>query len=185
MLPKFFATQLDFRKWLAQNHESENELVVGFYKVGSGRPSMTWPESVDQALCYGWIDGVRRRIDEESYSVRFTPRKSNSIWSAVNIEKIDKLSKGGFMQPAGLSAFAARIESNSRIYAYETPPAKLSHDFEAHFRANDAAWKFFTAQPPSYKRVMIHHIMSAKQEKTRRSRLENTIAVSANRKRVT
>src|SRR5438552_5111802 len=115
MTARFFRTQSDFRKWLAKNHDKAAELVVGFYKVASDKPSMTWPESVDQALCFGWIDGVRKRIDDESYSIRFTPRKSSSIWSAVNIEKAKELIKQNLMQPSGLMAFQKRSEHKSRI----------------------------------------------------------------------
>ena len=152
MLPTFFKNQTDFRKWLAKNHDKATELLVGFYKVGSGKPSMTWPESVDQALCFGWIDGVRRRIDDESYSIRFTPRKPTSIWSAVNIKKVEELIKSGQMQPAGLAAFEKRTEHRSRIYAYENAPARLSPEFEKLFRANKKAWAFFTTQTPSTKK---------------------------------
>jgi uncharacterized protein YdeI (YjbR/CyaY-like superfamily) len=184
MAPKFFTNQSDFRKWLIQNHTTASELLVGFYKVGSGRPSMTWPESVDQALCFGWIDGVRRRIDDEAYSIRFTPRKSTSIWSGVNIKKVGELIKNGQMQPAGLAAFEKRTETKSRIYAYEKVPAKLSPEFEQTFRKNKKAWEFFTKQAPSYQRVMIHHIMNAKQEKTRLARLNQAIEASEQQKRV-
>ena len=119
MSPIFFATQADFRDWLEEYHELETELLVGFYKVGSGKPSMSWSESVDEALCFGWIDGVRRSVDAESYSIRFTPRKAKSIWSAVNIAKIEVLTAKGLMKPAGIAAFAKRDENNSKIYAYE------------------------------------------------------------------
>src|SRR5881394_263753 len=143
MTPTFFKTQPDFRKWLAKNHDKATELLVGFYKVGSGKPSMTWPESVDQALCFGWIDGVRRRIDDHSYSIRFTPRKPTSIWSSINTKKVEELIKSGQMKPAGLMAFEKRKENKSRIYSYENEPAKLSREFEKKFRANKKAWAFF------------------------------------------
>jgi len=184
MSPMFFKAQSDFRKWLAKNHDKATELLVGFYKVGSGKPSMTWPESVDQALCFGWIDGVRRRIDDDSYSIRFTPRKPTSIWSAVNIKKAEELIKSGEMQPAGIAAFQKREESKSRIYAYENEPAKLSADFEKLFRANKKAWAFFTTQAKSYQNVIIHRIMTAKQEKTRISRLNEAIGTSENQRRL-
>jgi len=184
MTPIFFAKQSEFRKWLAKNHESASELLVGFYKVTSGKPSMTWPESVDQALCFGWIDGVRRRIDDESYSIRFTPRKSSSIWSAVNIKKVADLIESGDMQAAGLAAFEKRTEAKSRIYAYENKPAKLSAEFEKLFRKNKKAWEFFNAQPQSYKKVIIHNIMAAKQEKTRVARLNQAIEASKDLKRL-
>lgn len=136
MFPKFFAKSSDFRKWLTQNHAASSELLVGFYKIGSGKPSMTWPQSVDEALCFGWIDGVRKRIDDESYSIRFTPRKPTSIWSAVDIKKIEDLSQKGLMQPAGLAAFQKRTENRSKIYAYENEPAMLSPAFEKTFKAS-------------------------------------------------
>jgi uncharacterized protein YdeI (YjbR/CyaY-like superfamily) len=180
----FFENESDFRRWLAENHLTESELLVGFYKVTSGRPSMTWPESVDQALCFGWIDGVRRRIDDESYSIRFTPRKPTSIWSAVNIKKVEELTKQDMMQPAGIAAFQKRTENRSEIYAYENAPAEFSPEFEKIFRDNKTAWSFFTTQAPSYQRVIIHRIMTAKQEKTRRSRLDQAITASKNQKRV-
>jgi len=149
MKPKFFPTQTDFRRWLEENHERETELLVGFYKVGSNKPSMTWPQSVDEALCFGWIDGVRRSLDAESYSIRFTPRKEKSVWSAVNIKKAEGLIKSGQMQPAGLAAYQKRTENKSRIYSYENEPAKLSPEFEKLFKANKKAWAFFTTQEPS------------------------------------
>jgi uncharacterized protein YdeI (YjbR/CyaY-like superfamily) len=184
MFPKFFAKQSDFRKWLVKNHKTQTELLVGFYKVNSGKSSMTWPQSVDEALCFGWIDSVRNRIDVESYSIRFTPRKPTSIWSAVNIKKIEDLTKKGMMQPDGLAAFEKRTENKSKVYAYEHETAKLSPEFEKTFKANKNAWAFFTAQAPSYQKTMMHWIMRAKQEATQLSRLEKTISVSENQKRV-
>ena len=184
MTPTFFAKSSDFRKWLAKNHLTCTELLVGFYKVDSGKPSMTWPQSVDEALCFGWIDGVRKRIDDDSYSIRFTPRKATSIWSAVNIKKIEDLTQKGLMQPAGLAAFEKRTEHRSRIYAYETEPAKLSAKFEKAFKANKNAWAFFTAQALSYQKTVVHWIMRAKQESTQLSRLEKTITESADQKRL-
>src|SRR5918993_5745637 len=121
-IPTFFAKQSDFRKWLQKNHKKETQLLVGFYKVGSGKPSMTWSQSVDEALCFGWIDGVRKSINEHSYSIRFTPRKPTSIWSAINIAKMDKLLKQGLVKPAGLASFNLRKESRSRIYSHEREP---------------------------------------------------------------
>ena len=184
MTPTFFAKSSDFRKWLPKNHKTHTELLVGFYKVNSGKASMTWPQSVDEALCFGWIDGVRKRIDDESYSIRFTPRKPTSIWSAVNIKKIEELTQKGLMQPAGLAAFEKRTENKSKIYAYENEPAKLSPIFEKTFKANKKAWAFFNAQAPSYQKTMIHWIMRAKQEATQLSRLEKTIAESDRQKRL-
>lgn len=184
MSPVFFSTQNDFRTWLENNHTSETELVVGFYKVNSGKPSMTWSESVDQALCFGWIDGVRKTFDEDSYSIRFTPRKKTSIWSTINIKKMEVLIASGLMTDAGLKAFSFRKESRSNIYSHEKAPEVLSSDFEEQFKENAIAWEFFEKQAPSYKKVMIHWIMTAKQEKTRLSRLEKTIRTSAKQKRM-
>ncbi|WBV52321.1 YdeI/OmpD-associated family protein [Chryseobacterium gambrini] len=184
MTATFFPTPEDFRKWLEKNHTTEKELLVGFWKVGTKKPSMTWSESVDQALCFGWIDGVRKSIDDESYSIRFTPRKPTSIWSAVNIRKVEELTKTGLMTEAGRKAFELRKEEKSAIYSHEKEPATLDPEFEKKFKANKKAWEFFSIQAPSYKKVMLHWIMSAKQEKTRLSRLEKTIRESELEKRV-
>lgn len=180
----FFATQALFRKWLEKNHKKEKELIVGYYKVDSGKASMTWSQSVDQALCFGWIDGVRRSIDKNSYCIRFTPRKPTSIWSDINIKKVEELTKAGLMLPEGLHAFSLRKEHKSRIYSHEKEPSLLSQDFEKQFKKNKLAWTYFTDQAPSYKKVMVHWIMTAKQEKTRLARLEKTIQTSEQQKRV-
>ena len=184
MDPVFFPDSSAFRAWLEANHEKEKELLVGFYKVGSGKPSITWPQSVDEALCFGWIDGVRRSINGESYSIRFTPRKTGSIWSAVNIKKVELLTKAGLMRPAGLAAFAKRSEEKSAIYAYEKEPVKLDKDFEKQFKANKKAWKFFHSLPPSYQRTAIHWVMSAKQEATRLKRMQMLIEDSAQQQKI-
>lgn len=184
MSATFFPTSQEFRNWLEENHQNKKELLVGFFKVGTKKPSMTWSESVDQALCFGWIDGVRKSIDIESYSIRFTPRKSTSIWSSINIKKIEDLTKAGLMTPQGLKAFELRKEEKSAIYSHEKEPATLDPEFEKQFTANKKAWEFFNNQAPSYKKVMLHWIMSAKQEKTRLSRLEKTIRESELGKRV-
>lgn len=175
MTPQFFAAPIDFRRWLEANHDKEIELLVGFFKVGSGNASMSWSQSVDEALCFGWIDGVRRSIDAESYSIRFTPRKAKSIWSAVNIKKVAELTAKGLMQPAGIAAFAKREESKSNVYAYENAPAKLSDEFEARFKANETARRFFSAQAKSYQKRAIHWVMTAKQAATRENRLMKLI----------
>jgi uncharacterized protein YdeI (YjbR/CyaY-like superfamily) len=179
MKPTFFATPADFRRWLARNHGKADELVVGFWKKDSGKPSITWPESVDEALCFGWIDGIRRRIDDECYSIRFTPRRRGSIWSVVNIRRATALSEEGRMQPAGLRAFEARDEKKSAIYAYENRPREFDPESEKRFRANRKAWEFFNAQPPSYRRVAIYFVMEAKKEETRVRRLTLLIDDSA------
>ena len=184
MTIKFFKTQADFRKWLEKNHDKATELTVGFYRVGSGKPSMTWPQAVDQALCFGWIDGVRRKIDDESYSNRFTPRRPTSNWSAINIAKVEELTAKGLMKRAGIAAFEKRLEHKSRIYAYENDPAKLADEYEKEFKRNKPAWKFFKSQAPSYQRVIVHWIMRAKKEETRLARLQKTIAASGAGKRV-
>src|SRR5882724_5331355 len=149
MQPHFFKTPADFRKWLAKNHSSATELLVGFYKRDSGKPSITWPESVDQALCFGWIDGVRRRIDDVSYTIRFTPRKPVSNWSAINIRRVEQLIAEGLMKPAGLQAFASRQDNRSRIYSFEQKSVEFESAQERQFRANRAAWKFFQSRPLS------------------------------------
>jgi uncharacterized protein YdeI (YjbR/CyaY-like superfamily) len=184
MKPKFFQSPLQFRKWLEKNHLKEKELLVGFYKTNSGRPSITWPQSVDEALCFGWIDGIRRSIDDESYSIRFTPRKPKSTWSAVNIKKVEDLKQKGLMKPAGLAAFEKREESNSKIYSYEKVPVKLSAQFEKKLRANKKAWTFFKSLSTSVRNVSIHWVMSAKQEKTRISRLERLIKDSESQNKI-
>ena len=182
--PTFFASPAAFRAWLAKNHLEADELLVGFHKKDSGKPSITWPESVDQALCFGWIDGVRRRIDEVSYTIRFTPRRSRSIWSTVNIQRVAVLAEQGLMSPAGLAAFERRSDDKSSIYAYEQRHhAALPPAWEKKFRANGRAWAFFKAQAPSYQRVMIYRIVSAKREETRLKRLDALIEISGQQKR--
>jgi uncharacterized protein YdeI (YjbR/CyaY-like superfamily) len=180
MEPTFFATPADFRAWLERHHESHSELIVGFHKRGSGRPSITWPEAVDQALCFGWIDGVRRRIDDASYRIRFTPRKARSTWSAVNIRRMKELVEEGLVAPAGLAAFERRAEDRSAIYSYEQrKAARLERDQERRLRADERALVFFEAQPPSYRRAAIHWVTSAKKPETRERRLAQLIECSA------
>jgi uncharacterized protein YdeI (YjbR/CyaY-like superfamily) len=172
----FFATPADFRAWLDLHHARDQELSVGFYKKDSGKPSITWPESVDAALCYGWIDGVRNSIDESSYRIRFTPRKPTSTWSAINVKRVAELTKLGLMRPAGIKAFEARKGEKTGIYAYEQRKrAKLPRAYETQFRANKKAWEFFQAQPPWYRRTTTYRVISAKQEETRLRRLAQLI----------
>jgi len=178
-IPTFFAKQSDFRKWLQKNHKKESELLVGLYKVDSGKPNMTWSQSVDEALCFGWIDGVRKSIDKDSYQIRFTQRKSTSIWSAINIKKIEELTKQGLMQPAGLASFEKRTESKSKIYSYEKDKVDLTQDFKKQFKANKKAWDYFLSLAPSYRKVSAHWVMSAKQEMTKIKRLNQLISDSA------
>lgn len=172
----FFAKQADFRKWLQKNHKKERELLVGFYKVGSGKPSMSWSESVDVALCFGWIDGVRKSIDKDSYQIRFTQRKPTSIWSAINIKKIEELTKTGLMHPAGLASFEKRTESKSAIYSHEKEESTLPPDFKKQFKANKKAWDYFQSLAPSYRKLSTHWVTGAKQETTRIKRLNQLIA---------
>jgi uncharacterized protein YdeI (YjbR/CyaY-like superfamily) len=176
--PVFFATQSDFRKWLGKNHDTSTELFVGFYKVTSGRPCMTWSQSVDQALCFGWIDGVRKSIDKDSYFIRFTPRKPKSIWSAINIKKVEELTKQGLMKPSGLALFNLRDEHKSKIYSYEKENVKFSEDFEAIFKANKKAWEFFQSLSPSYHKPAVDWVMSARQKSMSIKRLNELINVS-------
>lgn len=180
----FFPTQEDFRKWLEENHDKKDEIVVRFYNVKSGKGGMNWSEAVDQALCFGWIDGVRRKVDEESYSNRFTPRRPTSNWSAVNIEKVRVLTEKGLMKPQGIAAFEKRKEEKSVVYAYENEAKEFSKEFEKQFKANKTAWEFFQDQANWYKRQKIYWVMSAKQEATRRKRLEKLITESEAGKRV-
>ncbi len=171
----FFPKQSDFRKWLGKNHESEKELLVGFYKVNSGKPSITWSQSVDEALCFGWIDGIRKSVDKDSYCIRFSPRKVKSIWSAINIKKVEELTKKGLMRPAGLAIFNKREEIKSRIYSFENRPKKFNRVFENKFKADKKAWSQFLSMTPSYQKTAIFWVMSAKQEATRQKRLDMLI----------
>ena len=180
MKPRFFKTQLDFRRWFEKHHATAKELLVGFYKKGSGKPSITWPESVDEALCFGWIDGIRRSIDDISYSIRFSPRRTVSIWSTVNIKRAQELINEGLMTPAGLEAFQARKEYRSGIYSYEQRSEKLPDLYARIFKRNKMAWAFFLAQSPWYRKTLGWWIVSAKKEETRLKRLARLIEWSAN-----
>jgi uncharacterized protein YdeI (YjbR/CyaY-like superfamily) len=184
-LPVFFENAEDFRAWLAAHAHKATELLVGFHKVGTGNPCMTWSESVDQALCYGWIDGVRKRVDDATYTIRFTPRKAGSIWSAVNIDKVATLREQGLMMPAGEAAFAQRSEDRSRVYSHEREtPAELSPEDLARFRRHKAAWAFFEACPPGARKRMLHVVTSAKKPETRAARLDRLIAACAEGRRL-
>jgi uncharacterized protein YdeI (YjbR/CyaY-like superfamily) len=172
MRPTFFASPSEFRAWLEKHHATAQELLVGFYKKSSGKPSITWPEAVDEALSFGWIDGVRRSFDDVSYTNRFTPRTARSTWSARNIERSKELIAEGRMSPAGRKAFEARTDDRSAIYSYEQRgQAKLGRDFERQFRSNTRAWAFFMSQPPGYRTTATYWVVSAKREETRRRRL--------------
>jgi len=182
--PTFFKTRQAFREWLERHHEAARELLVGFYKKGTGRPSLTWPESVDEALCYGWIDSIRKSLDESAYTIRFTPRKPGSTWSAVNIRRAQELVRQGQMRPAGLEAFRARRENRSGVYSYEQRGAELEEPFRGLLQGNEGAWSFFQDQPPSYRKVIGWWIISAKREETRFKRLEKLIRFSARGERL-
>ena len=182
--PRFFRTPAAFRAWLDANHARASELLVSFYRKDSGRASITWPESVDEALCYGWIDGVRRSLDEHSYSIRFTPRKPRSIWSNVNIAKVEALVRDGRMMPAGLAVYALRDPARSGIYAFEKEAAVFDAEAERTFRKNKAGWTFFQGQPPGYRRLATHYVVSAKRPETRAKRLAALIMHSSRGERI-
>ncbi|KUG25125.1 hypothetical protein ASZ90_005056 [hydrocarbon metagenome] len=180
MHPKFFKTQKDLRSWFEKNHKKIDEMWIGYYKKATGKQSITWSESVDEAICFGWIDGIRKSINDESYMIRFTPRKPKSNWSAVNIEKVKNLTKLGLMKPEGIEAYGRRQEHKSKIYSYEQKVVQLDKSLEGKFKKNKKAWQFFTKKlAPSYRKISIRWVMSAKQEKTRLKRLDILIASSA------
>lgn len=170
--------------WLEKNHKEETELLVGFYKKNSGKPNMTWSQSVDEALCFGWIDGVRRSIDKDSYCIRFTPRRPSSTWSTINIKKVEELIKQRRMQPAGLEIYIHRKEEKTSVASYENETKRLDKYLEIKFVANKIAWEFFSRQAPSYQKTIIHWIMAAKQETTKITRLDKTITESEKQKRL-
>jgi uncharacterized protein YdeI (YjbR/CyaY-like superfamily) len=182
--PKFFATPDEFRAWLAQHHDTADELLVGFHKKASGTPSLTWPESVDEALCFGWIDGVRRSVDDDRYTIRFTPRRARSIWSQKNLARYRELDAEGRVQPAGRDAFESRDEARTRQYSFEQDAAEFTPAQAKAFRANKAAWAFFRAQPPSYRKPATWWVVSAKKEETRARRLATLIDDSARGERI-
>lgn len=175
----FFPTPADFRKWLAENHEILQEQWVGYYKKASGVPSITWPESVDEALCFGWIDGLRKTIDDKRYKIRFTPRKPRSNWSAVNIKRIEELKQLGLVQPAGLAAYEKFKDGKSAQYSYEQKNPELNPAYLEKIKEHPNAWQYFEALAPSYKRASVWFVMSAKREETRLRRLNILIESSA------
>lgn len=179
-----FSSPEEFRKWLAKNHAAATELFVGFYKKSSGKKGATYSEALDEALCFGWIDGVRRSINSESYMIRFTPRKPKSIWSLINVRHAERLQRAGQMAEPGLKAFAAREKQRTGIYSFEQKRPGLSAKFKKLFRANAPAWKFFTSQAPWYQRTAGYWVGSAKHEETRMRRLAKLMEVSANGKRL-
>ena len=182
--PRFFATPAQFRKWLVKHHATESELWVGLYKKGSGKRSITWPEVVDQALCFGWIDGIRKSIDDESYMIRVTPRRPGSTWSAINIKRAQELIDEGLMQPAGEKAFKTRDPRKANLYSFEQKQIALDVEQAKKFRANKKAWAYFQTQPPSYQKPALWWVVSAKQQSTRDRRLATLIADSAAGQRI-
>ena len=179
MIPTFFKTRAAFRAWLARHHASERELVVGLHHRGSGKPSITYPEARDEALCFGWIDGVRRNHDATSYTVRFTPRKADSTWSRVNLGRVRELKAEGRMQPPGLRAFEAREPKKAELQSFENHPRSLDEAAVKAFKANRRAWTWFEAQASSYRRTAAWWVMSAKREETRARRLAVLISGAA------
>lgn len=180
----FFSHHLEWRQWLEENHATAEELWVGYFKKGAKKPTLTWPESVDHALCFGWIDGIRKSIDGDRYKIRFTPRRPRSIWSAVNLKRIEELLEEGLMQPAGIKAYETRDEKKTNQYSFERENIALDPGYEAEFKANAKAWAFFQAQVPSYRKPAIHWVMSAKQEATRLKRLATLIKDSEEGERI-
>lgn len=179
----FFTSADEFRAWLAEHHATETELLVGFWRVGSGQPTLTWSDAVDQALCYGWIDGVRRRVDERRYTIRFTPRRRGSTWSNVNVAKVERLLAAGLMAPAGIAAWEARDPAKTGTYSFENE-VPLAPEYEAALRERPEAWAFWERQPPSYRRMATYWVMSAKREGTRQRRLARVVEDSANGRRI-
>lgn len=182
--PRFFSSPAEFGDWLHEHHAGAREILVGYWKKGTGHSTMSWSESVDEALCYGWIDGVRRSMDEERYTIRFTPRQPRSIWSKVNLAKVEKLLAAGRMHPAGLDAWSRRTPERSGIYSFERDEAAFDAPQQARFRRHRAAWRFFSAQPPGYRRLATFWVMSAKRAETRERRLDGLIEHSARGERL-
>jgi uncharacterized protein YdeI (YjbR/CyaY-like superfamily) len=181
---KYFKSANDFRRWLEKNHATTQELWVGYHKRSSKQPSITWPESVDEALCFGWIDGIRKRVDDDRFVIRFTPRKPGSTWSAVNVKRVEELEAMGLMQPAGRAALARRQADRSGSYSYEQRPADLPEEYLARLRADERAWAFWQAQPPGYRKTATWWVVSAKREETRQRRLVELVEECANGRRV-
>jgi uncharacterized protein YdeI (YjbR/CyaY-like superfamily) len=180
----FFKTQADLRAWLEANHDEASELWLGIRKKASGLPSVTYKQAVDEALCFGWIDGLLKSIDATSYRQRFTPRRKRSIWSAVNIARVGELTRLGRMHPAGLAAFRQRDPAKTNRYSFEQESVQLAGPYEALFRASEQAWAFFQGQPPSYRKPAIWWVMSAKRQETQEKRLATLIADSAEGRRI-
>jgi uncharacterized protein YdeI (YjbR/CyaY-like superfamily) len=183
MAPTFFPTEADFRRWLEANHATAPELLVGFWKKGTGKPSIDWPQARDQALCFGWIDGIRKSLGDDAYTIRFTPRRKGSIWSKVNVERFEALKAAGLMTPAGEAAYE-RDKHRSGVYSYEKPLAELTAKEEALFRKNKVAWADWEKRPAGYRRSALGWITGAKRPETRAKRLAELIAVSAEGRRL-
>jgi uncharacterized protein YdeI (YjbR/CyaY-like superfamily) len=181
--PTYFATEAEFRRWLEANHETAPELLVGFWKKNSGKPSIDWPQARDQALCFGWIDGLRKSLGDDAYTIRFTPRRKGSIWSKVNVDRYEALTASGQMNPAGVRAYEEN-KHKSGLYAYENAQKELTAAEEKLFRGNKAAWLDWERRPPSYRRSALHWITSAKRDETRAKRLAELIAVSGEGRRL-
>lgn len=177
--PRFFSDRAAWRRWLAANHHRQTEILLGLRKRHTNVRGLTHQDALDEALCFGWIDGVRRRIDEESWSIRFSPRKPRSIWSGVNLKRFEQLRQEGRVEAAGLAKFEARTAGRSGVYSYENRPREFTPAYERKFRASAGAWLFFEAQPPGYRRTVVWWVLSAKREETRQSRLDQLIAASA------
>jgi len=181
---RYFKQPADLRRWLLKHHRAEQELWIAFWRKHSGKPSVTHPEALDQALAFGWIDGVGKRVDENSYAVRFTPRRRGSVWSNVNIANVARLKKAGVMHPSGLAVFTSRDPKKSGIYSFENRPKRLTPQCLKIFKANRASWTFFSAQPPGYRRLATWYVMSAKKDETRLRRLRRLISESQKNKRI-
>jgi uncharacterized protein YdeI (YjbR/CyaY-like superfamily) len=182
--PVFFRTAAEFRRWLRKHHDTASEVMVGFYRKASGKGGITYAEALDEALCFGWIDGVRRKLDDDSYTNRFSPRRPRSNWSDVNIKRVGELMAEGRMAAPGKKAFAARDAAREAKYSYERRITELDPESRREFRRRPTAWKFFEAQPPSYRRLICNYVMSAKKDETRRRRLDRVVAVSGALKRL-
>jgi uncharacterized protein YdeI (YjbR/CyaY-like superfamily) len=181
--PRFFPTEADFRRWLEANHETAPELLVGFWKKSSDKPSIDWPQARDQALCFGWIDGIRKSLGDDAYTIRFTPRRKGSIWSKVNVARYEALTGAGQMTPAGIRAYDEN-KHKSGLYAYENEQKELTTAEEQQFRANKVAWSDWEKRPAGYRRSALHWITSAKREETRAKRLAELVKVSAEGRRL-
>ena len=182
--PVYFGSPEELRSWFERHHDSTDELWVGFWRAGSGRAGLSWPQAVDEALCFGWIDSIRRRVDEQRYANRFTPRRPRSNWSAINIARVEELMAQGRMRRAGLAAYERRAPERTGVYSYENRPADLEPPYSDQMRENAAAWEFFQSQPPSYRRTATWWVVSAKKEETRQRRLATLIEDSAQGRRI-